>query len=137
MIDLSGLMPAELTEQLRFILDLGGAIVAALIGGAIAVRLRQPAVVGYMLAGVLIGPLMPGSVGGPEQIAILAEVGVVLLLFALGVEFSIRELRSVGRVVIPGGIAQVLLTLAAGMLVMALLGTDLRESLIVGACGPP
>ena len=134
MIDLSGFMPLELTEQLRFILDLGGAIVAALIGGAIAVRLRQPAVVGYMLAGILIGPFTPGFVGGQEQIAILAEVGVVLLLFALGVEFSIRELRSVGRVVIPGGIAQVLVTLGAGMLVMALLGTDLRESLIVGAC---
>ena len=134
MIDLSGFMPVELTEQLRFILDLGGAIVAALIGGAIAVRLRQPAVVGYMLAGVLIGPFTPGFVGGQEQIAILAEVGVVLLLFALGVEFSIRELRSVGRVVIPGGIAQVLLTLGAGMFVMVLLGTDLRESLIVGAC---
>ena len=134
MIDLSGFMPIELTEQLRFILDLGGAIVAALIGGAIAVRLRQPAVVGYMLAGIVIGPFTPGFVGGQEQIAILAEVGVVLLLFALGVEFSIRELRSVGRVVIPGGIAQVLLTLGAGTLVMALLGTDLRESLIVGAC---
>jgi CPA2 family monovalent cation:H+ antiporter-2 len=134
LIDLSGFMPLELTEQLRFILDLGGAIVAALIGGAIAVRLRQPAVVGYMLAGVLIGPFTPGFVGGQEQIAILAEVGVVLLLFALGVEFSIRELRSVGRVVIPGGIAQVLLTLVAGTIVMALLGTDLRESLIVGAC---
>ena len=107
MIDLSGFMPVELTEQLRFILDLGGAIVAALIGGAIAVRLRQPAVVGYMLAGVLIGPFTPGFVGGQEQIAILAEVGIVLLLFALGVEFSIRELpvRRAGRH--PGGIAQV------------------------------
>jgi len=134
LIDLSGFMPVELTEQLRFILDLGGAIVAALIGGAIAVRLRQPAVVGYMLAGVIIGPFTPGFVGGQEQIAILAEVGVILLLFALGVEFSIRELRSVGRIVIPGGIAQVLIVLASGTLVMALLGTDLRESLIVGAC---
>jgi len=134
MIDLSGFMPLELTEQLTFILDLGGAIVAALIGGAIAVRLRQPAVVGYLLAGVVIGPFTPGFVGGQERIAILAEVGVVMLLFALGVEFSIRELRSVGRVVIPGGIAQVLIVLAAGALAMVVLGADLREALIVGAC---
>jgi CPA2 family monovalent cation:H+ antiporter-2 len=134
MIDLSGFMPVELTEQLRFILDLGGAIVAALIGGAIAVRLRQPAIVGYMLAGVVIGPFTPGFVGGQAQIAVLAEVGVVLLLFALGVEFSIRELRSVGRIVIPGGVAQVLLVLASGALVMVLLGTDVREAFIVGAC---
>jgi CPA2 family monovalent cation:H+ antiporter-2 len=133
-IDLSGFMPLELTEQLTFILDLGGAIVAALIGGAIAVRLRQPAVVGYLLAGVVIGPFTPGFVGGQERIAILAEVGVVMLLFALGVEFSIRELRSVGRIVIPGGIAQVLIVLGAGALVMVLLGADLREALIVGAC---
>ena len=134
MIDLSGFMPLELTDQLTFILDLGGAIVAALIGGAIAVRLRQPAVVGYLLAGVVIGPFTPGFVGGQERIAILAEVGVVMLLFALGVEFSIRELRSVGRVVIPGGIAQVLIVLAAGALAMVVLGADLREALIVGAC---
>lgn len=134
MIDPSEWLQLELTDQLRFILDLGGAIVAALIGGAIAVRLRQPAIVGYMLAGILIGPFTPGFVGGQGQIAVLAEVGVILLLFALGVEFSIRELRSVGRIVIPGGILQVLLILGVGGLVMVLLGADLREALIVGAC---
>ncbi len=134
MIDPSEWLQLDLTEQLRFILDLGGAIVAALIGGAIAVRLRQPAIVGYMLAGILIGPFTPGFVGGQGQIAVLAEVGVILLLFALGVEFSIRELRSVGRIVIPGGVLQVLLVLGIGGLVMVLLGADLREALIVGAC---
>jgi CPA2 family monovalent cation:H+ antiporter-2 len=134
MVDLSGFLPLELTDQLRFILDLGAAIVAALIGGAIAVRLRQPAVVGYLLAGVVIGPATPGFVGDVDRIAVLADVGVVLLLFALGVEFSIRELRSVGRVVIPGGIAQIVLVLGTGAAVMIGLGTEMREAFIVGAC---
>lgn len=134
MVDLSGFLPLELTEQLRFILDLGGAIVAALIGGAVAVRLRQPAVVGYLLAGVAIGSLTPGFVGDVDRIAVLADVGVVLLLFALGVEFSIHELRSVGRVVVPGGIAQILLVLGTGAAVMIGLGTEAREAFIVGAC---
>ena len=134
MVDVSGFLPLELTEQLRFILDLGAAIVAALVGGAIAVRLRQPAVVGFLLAGVVIGPFTPGFVGDVGRIAVLADVGIVLLLFALGVEFSIRELRVVGRVVIPGGVAQVVLVLGAGAAVMIGLGADVREAFIVGAC---
>ena len=124
----------ELTEQLSFILDLGAAVAAALVGGAIAVRFRQPAIVGYLLAGIVIGPFTPGFVGDVERIAVLADVGVILLLFALGVEFSIRELRHVGRVAVPGGIAQIALVLGAGAAVMLGLGFEAREALVVGAC---
>ena len=134
MFDLPSLPPLELTEQLRFILDLGGAVAAALLGGVIAVRLRQPAIVGYLIAGIAIGPFTPGFVGDVERIAVLADVGVVLLLFALGVQFSIHELRDVGRVAIPGGIVQIILVLAAGTAVMFGLGAELREALVVGAC---
>jgi CPA2 family monovalent cation:H+ antiporter-2 len=124
----------ELTEQLRFILDLGAAVAAALVGGAIAVRLGQPAIIGYLLAGLVIGPATPGFVGDVEQIAVLADVGVVLLLFALGVEFSIRGLLDVRRVAIPGGVVQIVLVLATGAAVMVGLGFELREALVVGAC---
>lgn len=134
MFDLPALPPLELTEQLRFILNLGGLVAAAVIGGAIAVRLRQPAVLGYLLAGIAIGPFTPGFVGDVEGITVLADVGVVLLLFALGVQFSIHELRAVGRVALPGGAAQVLLVLGAGAAIMVGLGSDLREALVVGAC---
>lgn len=134
MSDLPALPPLELTEQLRFILNLGGLVAAAVIGGAIAVRLRQPAVLGYLLAGIAIGPFTPGFVGDVEGITVLADVGVVLLLFALGVQFSIHELRAVGRVALPGGAAQVLLVLGAGAAIMVGLGLDLREALVVGAC---
>lgn len=134
MFDLSGLPPLELTEQLRFMLDLGGAVAAAGIGGAIAVRLRQPAILGYLLAGIVIGPFTPGFVGDVERITVLADVGIVLLLFALGVQFSIHELRAVGRVALPGGTAQIVLVLATGAAVMIGLGSELREALVVGAC---
>ena len=116
----------ELSEQLRFILDLGVAVAAALVGGAIAVRLRQPAVIGYLVAGIAIGPATPGFVGDVERIAVLADVGVVLLLFALGVEFSIRGLREVQRVAIPGGTLQVLVMLVSGTALMVGLGFALR-----------
>src|SRR6476469_9782970 len=102
MPELPALPPIALSGQLRFILDLGLAVAAALVGGAIAVRLRQPAVVGYLVAGIAIGPSTPGLVGDVEQISVLADVGVVLLLFALGVEFSIRRLRDMARIAVPG-----------------------------------
>jgi K+:H+ antiporter len=134
MFDLPALPAFELTEQLRFILELGLAVAVALVGGALAVRLGQPAVVGYLLAGIVIGPSTPGFVGDVHQISVLADVGVVLLLFALGVEFSIRGLRDIARVALPGGIAQIVISLGAVAAVMVVLGADLRSALVVGAC---
>jgi CPA2 family monovalent cation:H+ antiporter-2 len=123
-----------LTEQLQFILGLGSAVAAALVGGAVAIRLRQPAIVGYLLAGVLIGPFTPGFVGDIDQISALADVGVVLLLFALGVEFSLRELRDVGRIALPGGVAQIALIAAGGTAVMIGLGSGWSGAFVIGAC---
>jgi CPA2 family monovalent cation:H+ antiporter-2 len=123
-----------LTEPLRFILGLGGAVGAALVGGAIAVRLRQPAIVGYLIAGVAIGPFTPGFVGDVDQISALADVGVVLLLFALGVEFSLRELRNVRRVALPGGVLQIALILAAGGTIALGLGYGVGAAFVLGAC---
>jgi len=123
-----------LTEQLRFILQLGGAVAAALVGGAIAIRLRQPAIVGYLLAGIVIGILSPETAGEENRIAVLADVGVVLLLFALGVEFSIRELREIRHVALPGGVTQIAIVLAVGAFVMVVLGHEVREALVIGAC---
>jgi K+:H+ antiporter len=134
MPDLTTLPQIELSEQLHFILDLGLAVAVALLGGAIAVRLRQPAIVGYLLAGILIGPGTPGFVGDIERISVLADVGVVLLLFALGVEFSVSGLRDVRRLALPGGVVQIVLTVGAVAAVMIGLGTELRPALVVGAC---
>lgn len=122
-----------LADELRFILNLGVAVAAALAGGAIATRLRQPTVVGYVAAGVVIGPFTPGFVADREQIAALADVGVVLLLFALGIEFSVRELIAVRRVAVGAGLLQVALTAVAAAFAGLLLGLDLRTALITGS----
>ncbi len=122
-----------LTEQLRFIMNLGAAVGAALIGGAVATRLGQPAIIGYILAGVAIGPLTPGFVGNLEQIRVLADVGVILLLFALGVQFSLRELTAVRRVALGAGGLQILGVLTMGTATSALLGFNLQAALVAGA----
>ncbi len=124
----------ELTEQLSFILQLGGAVAAALVGGAIALRFRQPAIIGYLLAGIVIGALSPEVAGEENRISVLADVGVVLLLFALGVEFSIRELREMSYIALPGGVAQIAIVLAVGAFIMVVLGHEAREALVIGAC---
>ncbi len=120
-------------DDLRFIMDLGVAVALALVGGIIAVRLRQPPIVGYLLAGVVIGPFTPGFVGDTAQISELAEVGVVLLLFALGVEFSLSKLAPVRRIAVPGAILQVLIigVVAAGIGIP--IGLPAPAAVVVGA----
>jgi monovalent cation:H+ antiporter-2, CPA2 family len=122
-----------LTPELRFILDLGVAVALALVGGAIATRLGQPPIVGYLAAGVVIGPFTPGFVGDQQQIGQLAELGVVLLLFALGVEFSLHELRRVWRIAVPGAIAQIVITAVAGTAVAILLGLSPVGAVVIGS----
>src|SRR6185436_10956387 len=123
-----------LTDQLRFILDLGVAIGLALVFGVIAVRLRQPAILGYLIAGIVIGPFTPGFVSDTQSISELADLGVVLLLFALGIEFSLRELQRVARVAIPGALLQIAIIAAAGTLLPFALGIEFKPALVIGAC---
>jgi CPA2 family monovalent cation:H+ antiporter-2 len=127
--------PASLAldESTRFLLNMGLAVLAALVAGAIARRFGLPTIVGYVLAGVVIGPLATGVVGEPDRIAALAEIGVVLLLFAIGVEFSLHELRRVGRIAVVGALIQVGVTLAVGAALMVALGFDVRPALVLGA----
>lgn len=127
-------LPAfELSHELQFILDLGVAVAVALLFGAIAVRLRQPAIVGYLLAGVAIGPFTPGYVSDAAEIAALAEVGIILLLFALGVEFSIRDLARVQRVALPGALVQVAVVAGVGTVAALGFGFPFVGGLVIGA----
>ena len=123
---------APLGEELRFILNLGVAVLAALLGGAIATRLRQPTVVGYLVAGIAIGPFTPGFVGDQQQIMILADIGVVLLLFALGVQFPLRDLVAVRRVAVGAGVTQIVATTAIGAVAAGALGFDPRSAFVMG-----
>ncbi len=125
-------LDTALSEELRFILNLGVAVLAALLGGAIAARLHQPTVVGYLVAGIVIGPFTPGFVGDQEQITALADIGVVLLLFALGVQFPLRDLVAVRAVAVGAALLQVAATTIAGAVAAGLLGFDPRSAIVIG-----
>lgn len=121
-----------MSYELHLMLNVAIATTVALIGGLIAHGLRQSVIVGYLLAGVAIGPFTPGFIGDREQIAALAEVGVIFLMFALGIEFSLKELARVKGVALGGAALQVLLTLAVGAGLGAFLGWPFAQSLFFG-----
>lgn len=102
--------------------DLTIVLLAAVLGGIVMARLGLPAIIGYMLAGIMVGPFTPGPTGNVANIQLLAEIGVVLLMFGVGVEFSIDQLRSVRRVAIIGGITQVGLSILLGIALGAIMG---------------
>lgn len=115
------------------ILDLVLAVVAAFVGGALAQRLGQPVLFGYLIAGVVIGPFTPGPQAQVGSISVLAQIGVAFLMFALGAEFSRRELSMLGRAVTIGGPLQIFITMGLGLLLAPALGTTLLQGLFVGA----
>ncbi len=106
---------------------------AAVLGGVLAHYLRLPVVVGYLAAGVVIGPYAPGDFGDPKRLELVAEFGVAFLMFALGVQFSLRELSHIRGLAVVGGSVQILLTMALGLLVGQALGLDGGEALYLGA----
>lgn len=109
------------------------ALIAATIGAAVAVRLGQSAILGYVVAGVLIGPYTAGPVADRETVSALADIGLVFLMFAIGLELSLRDLVRVGRVAVVGGTVQVLALLTIGYLVGIGLGFAHLELLFFGA----
>jgi len=88
---------------------------AALIGGIIAHRLKQPVILGYLIIGAIVGPHSLGIVGDVEIVKALAAIGVTLLMFTLGLEISISQLKEVGKVGLWGGILQIAVTFIGGM----------------------
>jgi len=109
-------------------------LVAALAGGVLARWVGQPLIVGYMLAGVIVGPFTGGfTVSHVQDIEHLAEIGVALLLFSLGLEVSFRELAPVRAVALAGGAIQIVLTMALGVALAMGLGWAWQPALWLGA----
>jgi CPA2 family monovalent cation:H+ antiporter-2 len=98
--------------ELISIIALG--LVCAFIGGMLAQRLRLPPLVGYLVAGIAIGPFTPGFVGDPALASQLAELGVILLMFGVGLHFSIGDLLAVRTIALPGAIVQIAVATAMG-----------------------
>ena len=114
--------------------DIALIVLAAFAGGVVARRLGVPLILGYMLAGVLVGPHTAGpTVAEREQIELLADIGVALLLFALGLDFPLHKLAPVRRVALLGTTLQIALTGALGYGAGRLLGWDWREAAWLGA----
>lgn len=106
---------------------------AALVGGMIAHRLRQPVILGYLLVGVAVGPHAFGLVSDLAMVEAAATIGVALLMFTLGLEVSISQLRQVGKVGLWGGIAQIVVTFALGVAVgSTLFGWSLTQAALFG-----
>jgi len=104
----------------------------AFVGGFIASRLGLPPLVGYLLAGVAIGPFTPGFVADGELAAQLAEIGVILLMFGVGIHFSFKDLLDVRRIALPGAVAQIAVATALGAGVAALWGWGLGAGIVFG-----
>ena len=121
-------MPHE-TSLLAFI-AIGLAL--AFVGGLIAVRLRLPPLVGYLLAGIAVGPFTPGFVGDAHLASQLAEIGVILLMFGVGMHFSVSDLWAVRSIALPGALAQIAVATALGVGVAYLWGWPLGAGLVFG-----
>ncbi len=114
---------------LTFLAALG----VALLLGAVAHRLRMAPMIGYIAAGLVVGPFSPGFVANREEVLALADIGVALLMFSIGVRFSLAKLQSVGRLVLVGAPLQVGFSIALGAGIALAIGRPILESLFLGA----
>jgi CPA2 family monovalent cation:H+ antiporter-2 len=105
---------------------------AAFVGGFVARRLRLPSIVGYLLAGVALGPFTPGLFADPEVATQLAEIGVILLMFGVGIHFSFRDLLAVRGIAIPGAIVQISAATFLGVGLAVLLGWGVAAGVVLG-----
>ncbi len=121
-------MPHETTLLLTIVLGLG----LAACGGFLAKRLRLPPIVGYLLAGVAIGPFTPGIVADTALAGQLAEIGVILLMFGVGLHFSIRDLLAVRRIALPGALGQIAVATAIGAVLAHLWGWSFAAGIVFG-----
>jgi CPA2 family monovalent cation:H+ antiporter-2 len=108
------------------------ALVLAYVFGAIANRLKMPPIVGYLIAGVLVGPHSPGFVADQTLASQLAEIGVILLMFGVGLNFSLRDLMSVRAVAVPGALIRLAAATAMGWGLGVLLGWPMLGGIVFG-----
>jgi monovalent cation:H+ antiporter-2, CPA2 family len=119
-------------HEVTLISTIAVGLVYALIGGYVASRLRLPPLVGYLLAGVAEGPFTPGFVADATLAPQLAEIGVILLMFGVGMHFSIRDLLAVRNIAVPGALAQIAAAVALTYGVARVWGGSPGSSLVLG-----
>ncbi|MDB5747908.1 MAG: sodium:proton antiporter [Massilia sp.] len=119
-------------HEITLITTIAAALGAGLLFGMLAVRLKLPALVGYLAAGIVIGPATPGFVADVSLASQLAEIGVMLLMFGVGLHFSLRDLLDVRKIALPGAILQISVATAMGIGMAHLWGWSLGAGLVFG-----
>ena len=121
-----------MVHNVTLITTIAAALGLALITGFLAVRLKLPALVGYLIAGIILGPATPGFVADIELSSQLAEIGVMLLMFGVGLHFSLDDLLAVRRIALPGAIVQIVVATLLGVGVATLWGWSLAAAIVFG-----
>lgn len=119
-------------HEVSLITTIAAAFGLAMAMGFIASKLRMPPLVGYLVAGILIGPATPGFDADMELASQLAEIGVMLLMFGVGLHFSLDDLLAVKRIAVPGAIVQIAVATALGMVTATYWGWDIGAALVFG-----
>ncbi|MFA5332832.1 MAG: cation:proton antiporter, partial [Methanoregula sp.] len=119
-------------QNLDLILTVTGGFAAALFFGYLTHRIGLSPIVGYLLAGIMVSPHTPGFVANTVLAEQLADIGVILLMFGVGLQFHFRELLAVKRIALPGALIQSLVTATLGAVVMHALGWDWRAGIVFG-----
>ncbi|MDN5514187.1 Kef family K(+) transporter [Ectopseudomonas composti] len=119
-------------HNISLITMLAGGFGLALIFGFIAEKLKLPALVGYLLAGIALGPATPGMVADMELAPQLLEIGVMLLMFGVGLHFSLKDLLAVKKIALPGAVVQMSMATVLGLGVASWWGWTFGESLLLG-----
>jgi CPA2 family monovalent cation:H+ antiporter-2 len=119
-------------HQTPLIATIVAGLVTAFVLGTVAQRLRASPIVGYLLAGLVIGPFTPGYVADAHLASELAEIGIILLMFGVGLHFSLKDLLSVGALAVPGAIVQIAVATGLGMGLAAWLGWPPAQGFVFG-----
>ena len=119
-------------HEITLLINIVVALVVAFMGGIIARRIGLPTIVGYLLAGIAIGPFTPGFVGDMETISQLAELGVIFLMFGVGLHFSLDDLWTVRAVAIPGALGRMIVTILLGLGFSRLWGWTITSGIVIG-----
>lgn len=121
-------------HDVSLIATLAVGFVLAAVFGYIASHLNLPPLVGYLVAGVAVGPFTPGFVADIQLAGQLAEIGVILLMFGVGLHFSVADLMAVRRIAVPGALGQIALATVLGMLMARSWGWSWGSGLVLGLC---
>lgn len=119
-------------QDIPLITTIATALGVALLMGFIAIKCKLPTVVGYLLAGVIIGPFTPGLIANVEIAKELSDIGVMLLMFGVGLHFSLNDLLDVRKIALPGALVQIAVATALGTSVAILWGWPLGSALVFG-----